>query len=134
MEQMETLGVLVGVRTRFEPQFSNPLTGLFTFSYHISIANNNAFPVQLLRRQWVISDADGNIREVEGPGVVGEQPVIQPGQSHEYTSCCDFETLEGSMKGSYLMVRAGEIEQMNNSDSFLVQVPEFKMKVPFMLN
>lgn len=124
----ETEGIEVSVRTRFEPEFSNPLVGRYMFSYHIQIHNKNDHPVQLLRRHWMIVDENSKLREVEGPGVVGEQPVIAAGESHSYSSCCDLPTIRGKMHGTYTMIGT---ESMTN---FKVQIPEFILKVPYNLN
>jgi ApaG protein len=102
--------------------------GSFVFSYRISIENQNDFPVQLLRRHWFITDANGLKREIEGPGVVGEQPVIAPGENFSYTSACDLHSPFGLMKGFYSM-------QMKGATSlFKVQVPEFRLEADFMKN
>lgn len=77
----------------------------FVFGYRVRIENNRSEPVQLLRRHWFIRDSKGETKEVEGEGVVGRQPVIQPGEAHEYKSYCVLETFEGSMEGSYQMQR-----------------------------
>lgn len=123
-----TSGITISVRTRFEPGFSAPLKNHFYYSYTILIENNNDYPVQLLRRHWTIIDAVGHHREVEGPGVIGVQPVILPGASHTYTSAADLSTLKGKMYGTYLMKRLDEPKE------FRVKIPEFKLRVPYQLN
>jgi len=124
----ETEGVEIAVRTRFEPQFSNPMALRFVFSYHITITNKNDFAVQLLRRHWMIIDENSKLEEVEGPGVVGEQPVIGAGMSHNYSSCCDLPTIKGKMHGTYTMF------DVTNESRFKVEIPEFILKVPYNLN
>jgi ApaG protein len=85
-------------------------------------------PVKLLRRHWYITDSNGTYREVEGEGVVGQQPVIEPGGSHQYISACNLRSDMGKMSGSYQM------ENLYNKRLFQVQIPEFQMIAPFKLN
>jgi ApaG protein len=105
-----TRGVRVKVRARFSPEHSNLAQPLWFFIYTIELTNEGAETVQLLHRHWEITDANGNVEHVRGPGVVGEQPVLKPGQSFEYTSGCPLPTPFGFMKGEYRMVveRTGE--------------------------
>jgi ApaG protein len=121
-------GIKISVDTRFEEKFSMPEDHQFYFSYDITIQNTNDFPVQLLRREWYIVDSNSDKREVQGEGVVGEQPVIAPGATYSYRSSCDFMTDFGAMHGSYLMKRldAGLV--------FRAQIPKFTMMVPFRKN
>ena len=100
----------------------------FIFAYKITIVNHNNFPVKLLRRQWHIVDSNGLIREVEGEGVVGLQPVIMPGNDFHYISNCNFKTEMGKMQGSYRMMNA-DTHQM-----FSVKIPPFEMVAPSKLN
>lgn len=93
----------------------------FVFGYFIRIENVGSEPVQLIRRNWVIKDGNGKIENVDGEGVVGEQPVIHAGSSHEYNSYCVLETFEGSMEGAYLMER-------ENGEEFPVEIPKFLLK------
>ncbi|MCB0760457.1 MAG: Co2+/Mg2+ efflux protein ApaG [Flavobacteriales bacterium] len=116
------------MRTRFEPGISNPLRNNYMYSYTILIENNNDFPVQLMRRHWTIIDANGHNRQVEGPGVIGIQPVILPGASHTYSSTTSLPTLKGVMYGTYLM------KKLDYSQEFRVRIPEFKLRVPYQLN
>lgn len=102
-----TNGVRVDVRSEYAPERSSPAENLWFFVYSIRITNEGAVPVQLLRRHWIIADALGQIEEVEGPGVVGEQPRLEPGDSFEYVSGCPLGTPFGSMRGSYRMVDDG---------------------------
>lgn len=106
MSESITNGVKVQVSSRFLEERSNPQTNKFIFAYTVTITNTESMPVQLLSRKWIIKDADGDVETVEGPGVVGEQPVLQPGQSFEYTSFCPLETPFGTMEGHYNMVAA----------------------------
>ena len=91
-------GVKVSVETFYQSEYSNPMNSEFMFAYKITIENNNDFPVKLLRRHWHIYDSNGSIREVEGEGVVGIQPVIAPATSYQYVSGCNLRTEIGKMK------------------------------------
>ena len=101
-----TEGVRVSVKARYSPEHSDPGDSRWFFLYTITIANESDQQVQLLNRNWLILDATGKSEEVHGPGVVGEQPVIEPGQSFEYTSGCPLQTPFGSMAGTYELQRA----------------------------
>lgn len=128
MEILTTNGITVSVETQYLQAHSNPRESKFIFGYHIVIENGSPFTVQLLRRHWVIQDADGRLREVEGEGVIGVQPVMQAGESHEYASFCNLETEMGKMRGTYLMAR------LDDGSLFEVAIPEFRMVAPFRLN
>ncbi len=104
--EAETGGVRVRVRARYSPEHSNPQASRWFFLYTIHIANEGDTTVQLLNRHWTIIDGTGHTEEVHGPGVVGEQPTLEPGQSFEYTSGCPLPTPFGSMAGSFDMQRA----------------------------
>ncbi len=123
-----TEGVKVTVLTEFQPEYSSPAQAHYVFTYKISIENCSEYTVQLLRRHWFIYDANGSLREVEGEGVVGQQPVLEPGETHEYISGCNLKTGIGKMKGTYLMERVVDGKQ------FKVRIPEFTMIVPYRLN
>lgn len=120
--------VKVTVESIYQSEYSNPEQEHYMFAYKVSIENLGDYAVQLLRRHWWIFDSNGTTREVEGEGVVGEQPVIGPGEVHEYVSGCNLTTDMGSMKGHYEMFR--EIDQF----SFLVEIPKFKLIAPFRMN
>lgn len=100
---------------------SDPMVKKFVFAYFVRIENHGEQAVQLLRRHWYIQDGGGDVREVEGEGVVGKQPVIPPGGAHEYNSFSVLESFEGSMVGTYLMQRA-------DGDQFLAQIPRFPLR------
>ncbi len=102
-----TRGVRVQVRSVFVPERSSPEQGQWFFAYQIVITNSNAEQVQLLTRHWIITDGNGSEEEVKGPGVVGEQPLLEEGQSFEYTSACPLGTSVGTMRGSYHMISQG---------------------------
>lgn len=121
-------GVKISVETYYQPDYSNPVNNEFMFAYKITIENNNAFSVKLLRRHWYIYDSNSSIREVEGEGVVGIQPQINPGESYQYISGCNLRTEIGKMHGTYLM------ENINNKKTFNVTIPSFQMSTPFKLN
>jgi len=128
MVVLTTEGVKIKVETFYQPKVSNPDERQFVFAYKVTIENHSDYTIQLLRRQWYIVDAYGFKRDVEGEGVIGEQPIIQPGKSYDYVSGCDFSTEIGKMHGAYLMSR-----QADNSE-FYVTIPEFTMIFPAKLN
>jgi ApaG protein len=121
-------GVTITVETFFQPDYSNPLNSEYMFAYRITIENNNTFPVRLLRRHWYIFDSNGSNREVEGEGVIGVQPTINPGDQYQYVSGCNLRSEMGKMHGTYQM------ENINNKKLFDVKIPVFEMVVPFKLN
>ncbi|MBK5968284.1 MULTISPECIES: Co2+/Mg2+ efflux protein ApaG [Thiorhodovibrio] len=96
----------VVAKTRFLPEQSDPARQMYTFAYTIKIQNRGCTPAQLLSRHWIVTDADGKVQEVRGQGVVGEQPLIHPGEVFEYTSGTRLQTPIGSMHGSYQMLAA----------------------------
>ena len=128
MDSKISNGVTVGVEVSYQAEYSNPANEEFIFAYKITIVNHNNFPVKLLRRQWHIVDSNGLIREVEGEGVVGLQPVIMPGKDFHYISNCNFKTEMGKMQGSYLL------ENCNNKALFNVLIPPFTLEAPFKSN
>jgi len=128
MEISVTNGIRVAVETNYLPYHSDPREGKYLFGYHIMIENGSPHTVQLLRRHWFITDGAAQVREVEGEGVVGEQPVLLPGAHYEYASYCDLNTEIGKMRGTYLMTR------QEDESLFEVEIPEFKMVAPSKLN
>jgi ApaG protein len=98
-----THGFTVQVDPRYLPQNSDPARGAFVFAYHITITNASLRPATLRRRRWLIIDADGERHTVEGEGVVGQEPLLEPGDSYQYTSFCPLETRWGTMEGAYEM-------------------------------
>jgi ApaG protein len=94
----------IAVEPQYLPEQSAPSQGLFTFAYTITISNTGEVPAQLISRHWLITDALGQIEEVKGLGVVGQQPLLKPGESFQYTSGCRLRTPSGSMHGSYFCV------------------------------
>ncbi|MGD0679077.1 MAG: Co2+/Mg2+ efflux protein ApaG [Polyangiaceae bacterium] len=98
-----TYGIRVIVRCRYVPELSLPMAKRYVFAYSIRIANEGKRPAQLRNRHWIITDGLGKVEEVRGPGVVGKQPLLQPGEHFEYTSGCVLETPTGQMHGTYQM-------------------------------
>ena len=127
MSETITNGVKVQVSTRFLEERSNPQTNKFIFAYTVTSTNTESVPGQRMSRKWIIKDADGDIETVEGPGVVGEKPVLQPGQSFEYTSFCPLETPFGTMEGHYNMVAA-------DGSRFQAMIAPFGLATPGALN
>ncbi len=105
-----TDGVTVRVAVNFLPEQSRIEAGKWFWVYHIRIENDSPHTLQLLRRRWRITDGQGKVDVVEGDGVVGEQPVLRPGQSHDYVSGCPLTTSHGSMEGSYVFRREDGVE------------------------
>jgi ApaG protein len=123
-----TNGVKVTVITEYQQDYSNPAQDHYVFTYKVTIENNSAYTIKLLRRHWWIYDALGPQREVEGEGVIGQQPVLEPGEFHEYMSGCNLKSGIGKMIGTYQM------ERVVDGSQFQVGVPEFSMVVPWKLN
>ena len=128
MTSLITAGVEVSVETFYQADYSNPLQSEFMFAYRITLENHNGFPVKLHSRHWQIFDSNGSHREVEGEGVVGVQPVLQPGESYQYVSGCNLRTEMGKMKGTYQM------ENLNTRSLFTVSIPPIEMIVPAKFN
>ncbi len=123
-----TEGVQVSVETNYQPEYSSPTQLHYVFTYRITIENRSDYTVKLHRRHWFIHDANNTIREVEGEGVVGQQPILEPGQIHQYVSGCNLRSGLGKMHGTYLM------EKVVDGSQFEVIIPEFTMIVPYLLN
>lgn len=123
-----TEGVKVSVETTYQAEYSNPANEHFMFAYKVQIENLTDYSVQLMRRHWTIFDSNGTKREVEGEGVVGIQPIIAPGQNHEYVSGCNLKTDMGTMEGTYEMKRLVDFE------NFKVTIPKFSLVAPFKMN
>ncbi len=112
------------MRAEFAPGHSCPSQSKWFFLYTILISNESEVAVQLVTRHWIITDATGHVQEVRGPGVVGQQPRLEPGQAFEYTSGCPLTSPYGSMRGSYQMVAA-------DGDTFDAEVAEFTLTAPY---
>jgi ApaG protein len=115
--------IIVWVAAAFLPERSQPRAGNWLWSYHIRIENAGTEPVRLLTRRWEITDGHGDVHVVEGDGVVGEQPVIGPGETYDYVSGCPLTTPTGFMVGSYGMVDA-------QGRGFRARIPAFALNVP----
>ena len=122
-----TRGIRVDVRARYVPERSDPADSEWFFAYTITISNESPGTVQLLSRHWVITDANGKVEEVRGPGVVGQQPILAPGQAFEYTSACPLETSFGVMQGSYQMVTP-------EGEHFDIAIAPFSLHEPYAIN
>ena len=118
-----TRGVRIEVSTEYDPSRSFPEHNRWFYLYTVEISNDGSETVQLLSRHWIITDASGHVEEVKGPGVVGESPVLEEGQSFEYTSGCPLSTPYGTMHGTYQMVTA-------DGDRFDAQIAEFVLGEP----
>ena len=127
MSDTATRGIRVKVRSTYVPERSVPQQKHYFFSYHIRISNEGRETAQLLSRHWIITDADGDVQEVRGPGVVGETPVLAPGQAFEYTSFCPLPTPVGTMQGTYSMVTA-------DGETFDAAIAPFTLAMPYALN
>ena len=123
MYQATTQKIEVSVEPFYLEDQSEPDEGHFVFAYHVRIENQGGKTVQLINRYWQITDGIGRIQEVRGPGVVGEQPVLAPGEMFEYTSGCPLTTPSGIMAGTYEMEAAG-------GDRFDVEIPAFSLDSP----
>ena len=119
-----TNNVRVEVESQFAPDRSQPFENEWFFLYTVRITNEGDDRVQLLSRHWIITDATGHVEEVRGPGVIGEQPVLQPGESFQYTSSCELNTATGVMHGTYQMVT-------EEGDHFDVEIAPFALHEPY---
>jgi ApaG protein len=128
MEISITKGIKISVQSVYMPLESLPAQNSFYHAYKITIENLSQDTVQLLRRHWFISDSNGIKREVEGEGVIGQQPILNPGDSHAYSSWCPLMTDIGKMHGTFLM------KKVTDDRLFKVTVPEFKLIPPFKTN
>jgi ApaG protein len=123
-----TKGIKVTVQTEYQQEYSNPVQKHYVFTYQITIENLSDKTIQLVSRHWDIVDVTFPRRIVEGEGVVGKQPILEPGQMHQYVSGCNLKSGFGKMFGFYVM------ERLVDGRKFSVAIPEFDMIVPFKLN
>jgi ApaG protein len=123
-----TQGVKVSVETEYQPSYSSPGQSHFVFTYKITIENTGEYTIQLKRRKWLIFDAGFLQQEVEGEGVVGQQPVLEPGQTHQYVSGCNIKSGIGKMVGCYSM------ERIFDGLNFSVSIPSFFLLAPLRMN
>ena len=122
-----TDGILVEVESAFQPERSEPRSRRWLFSYTITIRNEGSEPARLRARHWLITDATGHVEEVEGEGVVGQQPRLEPGEAFQYTSYCVLGTTHGSMAGEYRMVR-------DDGAAFDAAIAPFPLRIPALVN
>ena len=127
MAQEKRLEISVSAATRYLEDESDEDAGRYVFAYTITIRNVGSVAAQLISRHWIITDAEGKVQEVRGLGVVGAQPVLRPGESHEYTSGTALATAVGTMRGSYQMVA-------EDGTRFEAPIPEFTLSVPRVLH
>lgn len=127
MSDQTTEGIRIQVRSFFMPDKSAPASNRYFFAYKVRISNVGTETAQLVSRRWEITDADGEVAVVEGDGVIGQQPILEPGDSHEYTSFCPLKTPFGSMHGHYVMVRP-------SGHSFQAVIAPFPLAMPTALN
>ncbi|GIV33958.1 MAG: Co2+/Mg2+ efflux protein ApaG [Chitinophagales bacterium] len=123
-----THGIRISVETFYQQDYSNPVNWEYMFAYRITIENTSSFTVKLLKRYWKIFDSIGELKEIEGVGVVGKQPILKPGESHQYVSGCSLRSEVGRMSGNYLMQR------LDDGKLFRVIIPEFELVAPLKLN
>jgi ApaG protein len=123
MAEAKKYEIQVDVTTQYLEEQSDPASGRFIFAYNITIRNCGNVPAQLISRHWVITDAEGQVQEVRGLGVVGHQPLLNPGQQFEYTSGCNLATPVGTMKGSYQMTA-------EDGTAFEAPIAEFVLSMP----
>ena len=119
--------ITVAVKTAYLPEQSDPARSTYAFAYTITITNTGAVAAQLISRHWIITDADSQVQEVKGLGVVGQQPLLHPGESFEYTSGTSLATAVGTMRGTYQMV-AGD------GKTFDAEIPQFTLSMPRVLH
>jgi ApaG protein len=122
-----TNGIRVTVSSNYIPAQSAPKARRYVFAYTVRIANEGTEAAQLKSRHWIITDGNGKVEQVRGPGVVGEQPMLRPGEHFEYTSGCVLETPRGSMEGTYQMLRA-------DGSEFDATIAPFSLMLPYTLN
>ena len=127
MSEAVTNGIRVEVLARYSPEDSQPLEDQWVFEYTVRITNQGSETVQLVSRHWIITDALDHTREVKGAGVVGEQPVLAPGESFKYSSWCPLPTPTGRMHGTYQMARAG-------GSMFDIEIAPFALKARYRVN
>jgi len=127
MKNDQKYSVVVEVRTAYLPEQSDPVSEQYVFAYTITLNNTGSMAAQLISRHWIVDSGEGEIKEVRGLGVVGEQPLLKPGESFEYTSGTVISSIVGSMKGTYQMVA-------EDGFHFAVEIPGFILSVPRVLH
>jgi ApaG protein len=124
LSEAVTHNVSVEVLSQYSAENSKPQQGDWVFQYTVRITNKGAETVQLISRHWIITDAAEDVNEVKGPGVVGEQPVLAPGESFQYSSWCQLKTPMGTMRGTYQMVRT-------SGEKFDIEIAPFALKARY---
>ncbi len=127
MEKNDQPGIIIQTQVNYLPEQSDESGNRFVFSYTISITNLGSSSARLISRHWIITDAHNHVQEVRGQGVVGEQPLLKPNQSFEYTSGTVLATQVGTMRGSYRM-------QAEDGSLFDVDIPQFVLSIPRVLH
>lgn len=127
MSDTLTRGVRIVVQPRYVPDQSDPQNLSYLFAYHVTIRNEGTETVKLVSRHWIITNGEGKVDEVKGPGVVGQQPSLKPGEQFQYTSGCPLNTPVGTMHGSFQMVA-------DSGEAFDAQIDPFRLAVPRVLN
>lgn len=127
MSDTLTRGVRITVKPQYVAEQSQPERDQYLFAYHVTIRNEGKITVQLMSRHWIITNGEGNTEEVRGPGVVGHQPTLKPGEQFQYTSACPLTTPVGTMHGSFQMV-------IEEGETFDASIDPFRLAVPRALN
>jgi ApaG protein len=127
MSDTTTRGIRIQVESEYMEERSDPRAAYFFFAYHIIIANTGDAPAQLVARHWIITDGDGNVEHVQGPGVIGETPRLVPGTQFSYTSFCPLRTSFGLMEGHYTM-------KTDSGETFEAEIGGFTLAVPGVVN
>jgi len=127
MEKIAPHSIDIQVKVHYLPEQSDEANNRFVFSYTVTITNLGSEPARLVSRHWIITDAESHVQEVQGQGVIGEQPLLKPNQSFEYTSGTVLTTQVGTMRGSYRM-------QTNDGKQFDAEIPQFVLSVPRVLH
>jgi len=128
MKILATNGVRITVENLYQSRYSKPTMGQYIFTYRITIENTNNFTVQLIRRHWNIKNAVGESKVVSGEGVIGKQPILKPGEKHQYVSWCPLSTPIGQMDGHY------EMKAIPSGETLLVDIPTFHLVALNILN
>lgn len=123
MFEATTRQIRIAVEPAYIKEQSDPQRDYYFFAYTVRINNEGSEPVKLLSRHWIITDATGKVEEVEGPGVIGQQPTVKPGETFQYSSFCPLPTPTGSMHGTYTMVN-------ERGEQLEVQIPKFILAEP----
>jgi ApaG protein len=127
MSDATTRGIRIEVDCEYLADRSNPGHGEYFFAYHVRISNVGAETAQLVSREWIITDGDGRVERVQGPGVVGDFPVLPPGAAYEYTSFCPLTTSVGTMHGAYTM-------RTRDGETFEAEIAPFTLAAPGVIN